>query len=189
MYVTSAVMDLLEKSDKFTRTISMTEIAEGGLGLRTRVTDIDGVPIMEVIDDERFYDRFDFDPEDGGFEPCAASYVKTADTDIVSGKDYYTESGGSYTKVSGTPSKSALDTYYEKAAGSHKINVLIATPETTKIVPKIASIYNFAPGTHTEGDGYLYQNRAFSDVFTFPNGKDGKIDSIYVDTDTAEYSE
>lgn len=189
MYVTSAVMDLLEKSDKFTRTISMTEIAEGGLGLRTRVTDIDGVPIMEVIDDERFYDRFDFDPEDGGFEPCAASYVKTADTEIVSGKDYYTESGGSYTKVSGTPSKSALDTYYEKAAGSHKINVLIATPETTKIVPKIASIYNFAPGTHTEGDGYLYQNRAFSDVFTFPNGKDGKIDSIYVDTDTAEYSE
>lgn len=189
MYVTSAVMDLLEKSDKFTRTISMTEIAEGGLGMRTRVTDIDGVPIMEVIDDERFYDRFDFDPEDGGFEPCAASYVKTADTDIVSGKDYYTESGGSYTKVSGTPSKSALDTYYEKAAGSHKINVLIATPETTKIVPKIASIYNFAPGTHTEGDGYLYQNRAFSDVFTFPNGKDGKIDSIYVDTDTAEYSE
>ena len=189
MYVTSAVMDLLEKSDKFTRTISMTEIAEGGLGLRTRVTDIDGVPIMEVIDDERFYDRFDFDPEDGGFEPCAASYVKTADTEIVSGKDYYTESGGSYTKVSGTPSKSALDTYYEKAAGSHKINVLIATPETTKIVPKIASIYNFAPGTHTEGDGYLYQNRAFSDMFTFPNGKDGKIDSIYVDTDTAEYSE
>lgn len=189
MYVTSAVMDSLEKSDKFTRTISMTEIAEGGLGLRTRVTDIDGVPIMEVIDDERFYDRFNFDPEDGGFEPCAASYVKTADTEIVSGKDYYTESGGSYTKVSGTPSKSALDTYYEKAAGSHKINVLIATPETTKIVPKIASIYNFAPGTHTEGDGYLYQNRAFSDVFTFPNGKDGKIDSIYVDTDTAEYSE
>ena len=56
-------------------------------------------------------------------------------------------------------------------------------------MPKIASIYNFAPGTHTEGDGYLYQNRAFSDVFTFPNGKDGKIDSIYVDTDTAEYSE
>jgi hypothetical protein len=90
---------------------------------------------MEVIDDERFYDRFNFDPEGGGFEPCTASYVKTADTDIVSGKEYYTESSGSYTKVSGTPSKSALDTYYEKVAGSHKINVLIATPETTKIVP------------------------------------------------------
>lgn len=188
MYVTSTIMDLLEQSDKFTRKIEMTQIAERGLGLRTRVTDIDGVPIMEVIDDERFYDRFNFDPEDGGFEPCAASYVKTADTDIVSGKEYYTESSGSYTKVSGTPSKSALDTYYEKVAGSHKINVLIATPETTKIVPKINSIYSFAPGGHTEGDGWLYQNRAFSDVFTFPNGKDGKIDSIYADVDTAEYS-
>lgn len=189
MYVTSTIMDLLEQSDKFTRKIEMTQIAEGGLGLRTRVTDIDGVPIMEVIDDERFYDRFNFDPEDGGFEPCTASYVKTADTDIVSGKEYYTESSGSYTKVSGTPSKSTLDTYYEKVAGSHKINVLIATPETTKIVPKINSIYSFAPGGHTEGDGWLYQNRAFSDVFTFPNGKDGKIDSIYADVDTAEYSE
>ena len=115
MYVTSTIMDLLEQSDKFTRKIEMTQIAEGGLGLRTRVTDIDGVPIMEVIDDERFYDRFNFDPEDGGFEPCAARYVKTADTDIVSGKEYYTESSGSYTKVSGTPSKSALDTYYEKS--------------------------------------------------------------------------
>lgn len=189
MYVTSTIMDLLEQSDKFTRKIEMTQIAEGGLGLRTRVTDIDGVPIMEVIDDERFYDRFNFDPEDGGFEPCTARYVKTADTDIVSGKEYYTESSGSYTKVSGTPSKSALDTYYEKVAGSHKINVLIATPETTKIVPKINSIYSFAPGGHTKGDGWLYQNRAFSDVFTFPNGKDGKIDSIYADVDTAEYSE
>ena len=67
--------------------------------------------------------------------------------------------------------------------------MLIATPETTKIVTKINSIYSFAPGGHTEGDGWLYQNRAFSDVFTFPNGKDGKIDSIYADVDTAEYSE
>ena len=25
------------------------------------------------------------------------------------------------------------------------------------------------------------------DTFVFPNGKDGKIDSVYVDTDTAEY--
>ena len=62
---------------------------------------------------------------------------------------------------------------------------LVATPMTTKVVPKISSIYHFAPGAHTQGDGYLYQERELSDVFTFPNGKDGKIDSIFVDTDTA----
>lgn len=141
MYVTSAIMDNLESSKEFTRKIEMTQIAEGGIGIETRVTDIDGVSVMEVIDDERFYDAFKWDGEKGGFEP---------------------------------------------AVGAHKINVLVASLETCKTVPKISSIYYFAPGSHTEGDGYLYQNRSLSDTFVFPNGKDGKIDSIYVDTDTAE---
>lgn len=139
MFVTSAIMDNLENSKEFTRKIEMTQIAEGGLGIETRVTDIDGVPVVEVIDDERFYDAFNWEPENGGFEP---------------------------------------------ATGAHKINVLIACGQTCKTVPKISSIYYFEPGAHTEGDGYLYQNRSLSDTFVFPNGKDGKIDSVYVDTDT-----
>ena len=188
MYVSSAIMDALEQSTEFTRKIEMTQIAEGGLGIETRVTEIDGVPIMEVIDDERFYDRFGWDPEDGGFAPIAASYVKTADTDVVTGKDYYTESSGTYTKVT-SPAKASLGTYYEKIAGSHKINVLVACGQTCKTVPKISSIYYFAPGAHTEGDGFLYQNRSLSGVFVFPNGKDGKVDSVYVDVDTEEYTE
>lgn len=135
-YVCSEIMDLLEGSTQLQRKIEMTQIAEGGMGIETRITSIDGVPIMEVIDDEVFYDKFDFEPENLGFEP---------------------------------------------AADAKKINVLIASPLTTKFVPKIASIYSFAPGSHTEGDGWLYQNRSLSDVFTFPNGKDGNIDSLYVD--------
>ena len=140
MYVEGFIMDLLERSTEFTRNISVTQVNDGGTGLETRVTDIDGVPVMEVIDDETFYDAFNFEGADGGFVP---------------------------------------------ASGAHKINVLVATPMTTKVVPKISSIYHFAPGAHTQGDGYLYQERELSDVFTFPNGKDGKIDSVFVDTDTA----
>lgn len=157
MYVTSAIMDALEQSTEFTRKIEMTQIAEGGLGIETRVTDIDGVPIMEVIDDERFYDAFDWEPEDGGFAPVA-HVDADAENDV------------------------------EAVTGSHKINVLVACGQTCKIVPKISSIYYFAPGAHTKGDGYLYQNRSLSDVFVFPNGRDGKIDSIYVDVDTTEYT-
>lgn len=142
-YVSSAVMNALEQAPELTHTIELTRIADGGTGIETRVTEIDGVPIMEVVDDEVFYDDFKFDGEDGGFAP---------------------------------------------ASGAHKINVLIASPLTTKLVPKISSIYFFAPGGHAEGDGYLYQNRALSDVFTFPNGKDGKIDSVYVDIDTSAVS-
>lgn len=192
MYAASFIMDLLERSKELNRKIEMTQIAEGGIGLETRVTEIDGVPIMEVIDDECFCDRFDFDPEDGGFMPVGAEYALTEDTDIQSGKTYYTRSGSEggyiYTAVT-SPAKANIGTYYDKKVpGSRKINVLIASPLTTKIVPKIASIYAFAPGTHTKGDGWLYQNRALFDVFTFPNGKDGTIDSVYADVDTAEFS-
>lgn len=147
MYVRSEIMDALEQSTEFTRKIEMTQIAEGGLGIETRVTEIDGVPIMEVIDDERFYDAFNWEPEGGGFEPLK--------------------------KASGV-------------TGAHKINVLVACGQTCKTVPKINSIYYFEPGGHTKGDGYLYQNRSFSDVFVFSNGRDGNIDSIYVDVDTTE---
>ena len=113
---------------------------------------------MEVVDDERFYDTFDWNPEGGGFAPLK--------------------------KVTADSSKEI-----EAVTGAHKINVLVACGQTCKTVPKISSIYYFAPGAHTEGDGYLYQNRSLSDVFVFPNGKDGKIDSIFVDVDTTEYTE
>ena len=138
MYVSSAVMNALEQAPELTHTIELTGVADGGVGVETRITELDGVPVMEVVDDEVFYDKFDFTGENGGFTP---------------------------------------------ASDAHKINVLVASPLTTKLVPKISSIYFFAPGAHPQGDGYLYQNRALSDVFTFPNGKDGEIDSVFVDTD------
>lgn len=142
VYVRSEIMDALERSTELQKKIEVTQIAEGGIGIETRITKIDGVPVMEVIDDEVFYDSFKFDDDSNpGFRGFEAN-------------------------------------------GKH-INILIASPMTTKFVPKISSVYYFAPGAHTEGDGYLYQNRSFSDVFTLPNGKDGKIDSLFVDVEKA----
>ena len=185
-YVSSHIMDALEMSKEFTRKIEMTQIAEGGMGIETRVTDIDGVTLMEVVDDERFYDAFDWEPEGGGFGILKSKYVITTDQDIVEGKTYYTKSDSTYTAVA-KPNKSGISTYYEKTAqGSRKINVLVACGLTCKTVPKISSIYYFAPGAHTKGDGYLYQNRNLSDTFVFPNGKDGEVDSVYVDVDPTE---
>lgn len=178
-YLRSDIMDLLEQCSDFSRKIEMTQIADGGIGLETRVTEIDGVPIMEVIDDERFYTSFNFDPENGGFEPTATAYALTEDTALVTGKTYYTKSGDTYTKVA-SPNVSNIATYYEVTAESRQMSVLIASTEMVKKVPKINSIYFFAPGQHTEGDGYLYQNRAYSGTFVFPNGKDQTIDSVYV---------
>lgn len=139
VYLAPELMDLLALSTELTHSMDATTIVEGGKAIQTRVTRIDGVPIVEVIDDDRFYSEYDF--------------------------------------TNG----------YEIKEGAYKINMLGATPLTTKMVPKISSIYFFAPGEHTEGDGYLYQNRASYDTFVFPNGKDGKIDSVCVDLDTTGY--
>ena len=135
-YLNSTLMDLLERSDDFTRKIEMTNVMADGTGLNTRVTSIDGIQLIEVINDERFYNAFDFTT---GFVP---------------------------------------------AVGAFKINFMYASLETVKTVPKIASIYGFAPGTHTKGDGWLYQNRAHWDTFVFPNGTDGVVDSVFVELDT-----
>lgn len=137
VYLAPDLMDLLALSTELTHSIDVASIsASDGKTIQTRITVIDGTPIVEVIDDDRFYSAFNF--SDG----------------------------------------------YVPATGAYKINMLAATPLTTKMVPKIESIYFFAPGQHTEGDGYLYQNRAHYDTFVFPNGKDGIIDSVAVDLDT-----
>lgn len=65
---------------------------------------------------------------------------------------------------------------------SRPINALFCTLSHTVTVPKIASIYLFGPGEHTKGDGYLYQNRALWDTFTFPNAKGAAVDSITAST-------
>jgi hypothetical protein len=198
VYIASWVMDLLELSTELDKKVEMTQVADGGLGIETRVTFIDGVPIIEVIDDDRFYDKFNFTPQTGGFEPIAQvlpTYALTQDVALVATKTYYTRGGSAgaytYTKVA-TPDVSDIATYYEltntPVTGSKKINVLVASTETVITVPKISSIYAFAPGSHTEGDGWLYQHREDYDTFIFPNGKNNAIDSIYVDMDTAEYT-
>ena len=130
-------MDLLALSKELQHPIDTMSMVESGKAIQTRITKIDGVPIVEVIDDDRVYDKYNFD--DG----------------------------------------------YKVATVAHKVNLLGATPLTSKVVPKIESVYMWAPGTHTVGDGYLYQNRAHYGAFTFPNGKTGEIDSIAVDLDTA----
>ena len=143
MYVASWIMDLLELSKELAKKVELTQVADGGIGIETRVTFIDGVPILECIEEDRFYDKFNFNPQLGGFEP------------IEGGEN-----------------------------PSRKINTLIASTEMVITVPKISSIYFFGPGEHTEGDGWLYQHREDYDTFVFPNGKDNKIDSVFVDVDT-----
>lgn len=62
------------------------------------------------------------------------------------------------------------------ASGSYAINFLVVAQPSVVAKAKINSIYLFQPGDHTQGDGYLYQNRMYHDLFVRKN----KADGVYV---------
>lgn len=46
-----------------------------------------------------------------------------------------------------------------------QINMILVHPRSVIAVQKHSAVYLWAPGTHTGGDGYLYQNRRYGDLF------------------------
>ncbi|EPB3092481.1 hypothetical protein [Enterococcus faecium] len=126
LYVSSQVMDSLEQSPVFTRTIN---VETNSTNIETRVTNLDGVKIKEVWAEERFYDSFDFTE---GFVPRATS---------------------------------------------KKLNYLLVAKPTVIAKAKFASVYLFAPGQVGQGDGWLYQNRIYHDLFKMENQSNAVIAS------------
>lgn len=134
-YVSGEIMDYLESSTEITKTLDIKTMSiNEKQGIETRIATINGVTIIEVVDDTRFNTSFDYSD---GF-----------------------------------------------VGNGYKINVCIAHPSMVKTVNKISSIKFWANGTHTEGDGDLYQRREYWDTFVFPNGLDGKCDAVYVNIES-----
>lgn len=61
------------------------------------------------------------------------------------------------------------------AGGAHELNWIIVNRGTIIAKAKLNSIYLFAPGQHTQGDGYLYQNRLYHDLFVLKHQQDGLV--------------
>lgn len=60
-YVSSAIMDCLESSTEVQKTLSIkSEVLNEKQGIETRIATINGVTIIEVVDDSRFYSAFDY---------------------------------------------------------------------------------------------------------------------------------
>ncbi|MFD1425498.1 hypothetical protein [Kroppenstedtia sanguinis] len=135
-YLSSEAMDLLERSEDFNRKI---EVTNNDQTIETRVTQLDGVRLKEVWDEQRLYTEYDFSD---GFVPHEA------------------------------------DPKDENDADAKKINFLIVARPAVIAKAKITSMYLFEPGQHTEGDGYLYQNRLYHDLFVMNH----KQDPVFVAT-------
>lgn len=61
------------------------------------------------------------------------------------------------------------------SATGQNINWIIVHKGSVIAKTKLNSIYLFEPGNHTQGDGYLYQNRMYHDLFVMKNKADGVI--------------
>lgn len=62
---------------------------------------------------------------------------------------------------------------FKPAADARQINMILVHPSAVVACDKHAYIRLWAPGTHTLGDGYLYQNRKYGDLFVIDTRKDG----------------
>lgn len=125
-YVSSEVMDMLERSEEFVRNINSEKL--GVTALESRVTSLDGVQLIEVWDTDRFNTEHNF----------TEGYVPT---------------------------------------GSDINFMIVAVPATIAIV-RHRAIFLFAPGQHTRGDGYLYQNRLYHDIIL----PEKQVDAVYAHT-------
>ena len=135
-FVSGEIMNNLENSTELSKSLNITtQSINERQGIETRIAFINGVTVIEVVDDSRFFTDFDY----------ADGFVGT---------------------------------------GS-RINVAIAHPSMVKTVPKIQNIRFWANGTHTEGDGDLYQRRDLWDTFVFANGLNGKCDAVYVNIESS----
>jgi ribosome modulation factor len=65
------------------------------------------------------------------------------------------------------------------AASATQINMILLHPQSVIAVDKHSYIRLWAPGTHTEGDGWLYQNRKYGDLFVV----DTRVNGIKINTD------
>ena len=119
VYMSSHVMDCLERSEDFVRAIENRTVGE--TCLESRVSCMDGVQLVEVWDEGRFFTSYDFAD---GFVP---------------------------------------------AEGAKGLNMLVVAKPAVICKAKFNSVYLFAPGEHTQGNGCLYQNRLYHDLWVLEN--------------------
>lgn len=64
---------------------------------------------------------------------------------------------------------------YKPANDAQELNWIIVYKGAIVAKAKLNSVYLFQPGQHTEGDGYLYQNRMYHDLFVLKHQAKGLV--------------
>lgn len=67
---------------------------------------------------------------------------------------------------------------FEPTEDSKDINILMVVRSAIVCAEKFSSIFMFNRGEHSQGDGWLYQNRLYHDLFLLKNKEDAIIVSV-----------
>lgn len=140
---------------------------------------LDGFAGIVKVPRGRFYTAIDLlngrdgDEIAGGWRASQGGYQKTADTDIVSGKDYYTKSGTAYTKVA-SPAQASLGDYYELAGVAKPINFLIVhKPALIKFDRHVAGPTVIPADQNPDADADIVKYRKYGVVGGYENKRAG----------------
>lgn len=140
---------------------------------------LDGFAGIIKVPRGRFYTAIDLlngrdgDEIAGGWRPSQGGYQKTADEDIVAGKDYYTLSGSTYTKVA-NPAKASLADYYEKVGEAKPINFLIVhKPAIIKFDRHVAGPTVIQADQNPDADADIVKYRKYGVVDGYQNKRAG----------------
>ena len=95
-------------------------------------------------------------------------------------RNVYTLDGVSIVEIMPSRMKTAYDfaNGFTPASGAKQINMALVHPKSVIAVNKHSYIKLWPEGTHTAGDGYLYQNRQYWDLFVIENRKAGVMMNV-----------
>lgn len=126
----------------------------------------------------RFYSAIDLlsgDDDSFGYQKALGSLVKTEDTELMSGKTYFTESEGSFAAVP-SPSKSNLGSYYEIRGKGCDLNYMVVEKSAVIKFDKHVASRVFQPDELENLDSYMMKYRKYGIVELFDN----KLDGVFV---------
>ena len=138
----------------------------------------------------RFYTAIDLlsgDDDQFGYQKRVATYELTTDTEVDSGKTYYTRSGSGtsaspyvYTEVA-SPVKANLGTYYEMTTTPGlDINFMVVEKSAVIKFDKHVASRVFSPDELEALDSFMMKYRKYGIVELFDN----KLDGVYVSAST-----
>lgn len=159
LYADTPTKTLIDNAKEAARHLSAKDTAVARSLDRIGEVDVIGVPTSAMKSKYIF-------KESDGFEVAKPEYALTTDTDIVTGKTYYTKSEEKYTAVK-SPVKASISTYYEMTEeGARDVKMLLVHPSA--LIPVIS--YDFAelgaPSSLSKGK-WTYFEESFEDVFIF----------------------